>query len=227
MEENLTSLSSQTKLEMPPKKTGRGQKRKLEKLDSDEVENESPIMKKPAIISVRSKDKSAKRGKYSDSVGKKQAKSSGRKLSSSSAEYDSVDGERNISLENRKALMKNADSSKKEKSLSQAPDAGEQPSTSAKAFASDAGDQPSTSKAFVDINANEKASSSKRPFSHWLFKSEPDTRLENGIDMKFGFDDLKSEPDQTACWDGVRNYQARNFMKDQMRVGDKAFFYHR
>jgi len=45
----------------------------------------------------------------------------------------------------------------------------------------------------------------QRAFSHWLFKSEPD---------------------QTACWDGVRNYQARNFMKDHMRVGDKAFFYH-
>jgi len=66
----------------------------------------------------------------------------------------------------------------------------------------------------------------QRPFSHWLFKSEPESRFEKGIDMKFGFDDLKAEPDQTACWDGVRNYQARNFMKDQMRVGDKAFFYH-
>lgn len=45
--------------------------------------------------------------------------------------------------------------------------------------------------------------------------------------MKFGIEDLKREPDQTACWDGVRNYQARNFMRDQMKIGDKAFFYHR
>ena len=73
----------------------------------------------------------------------------------------------------------------------------------------------------------EDSSPSSRPFSHWLFKSEPETRMEKGVDVKFGFDDLKAEPDQTACWDGVRNYQARNFMKDQMRVGDKAFFYHR
>ena len=58
-------------------------------------------------------------------------------------------------------------------------------------------------------------------------KSEPDTRIEKGVDVKFGIEDLKSEPDQTACWDGVRNYQARNFMRDLMKVGDKAFFYHR
>ena len=50
---------------------------------------------------------------------------------------------------------------------------------------------------------------------YWLMKSEPDV---------FGIDDLKRvgrEP-----WDGIRNYQARNFMRDRMRVGDKAFFYH-
>jgi predicted RNA-binding protein with PUA-like domain len=37
---------------------------------------------------------------------------------------------------------------------------------------------------------------------------------------------LVSRPDQTECWDGVRNYQARNMMRDQMRVGDQGFFYH-
>lgn len=58
-------------------------------------------------------------------------------------------------------------------------------------------------------------------------KSEPETRIEKGVDVKFGIEDLKNEPDQTACWDGVRNYQARNFMRDLMKVGDKAFFYHR
>jgi len=51
---------------------------------------------------------------------------------------------------------------------------------------------------------------------YWLMKSEPDT---------FGFDDLVASPEQTAFWDGVRNYQARNFM-DQMQVGDQALFYH-
>lgn len=78
----------------------------------------------------------------------------------------------------------------------------------------------------VEANNADKPASTDRPFTHWLFKSEPDSRFENGVDVKFGFDDLKECPDQTACWDGVRNYQARNFMKDQMKIGDRAFFYH-
>ncbi|HBC56756.1 MAG TPA: EVE domain-containing protein [Gammaproteobacteria bacterium] len=53
--------------------------------------------------------------------------------------------------------------------------------------------------------------------NYWLFKSEPN---------EFSFDDLLNMPDQTEHWDGVRNYQARNFMRDDMRVGDLAFFYH-
>jgi len=48
-------------------------------------------------------------------------------------------------------------------------------------------------------------------------KSEPDV---------FGIDDLKNAPHKTAHWDGVRNYQARNYMRDRMMVGDQAFFYH-
>lgn len=51
----------------------------------------------------------------------------------------------------------------------------------------------------------------------WLLKSEPDT---------FSIDDLASRPNQTEPWNGVRNYQARNFMRDAMKVGDRAFFYH-
>ncbi|CAL8334884.1 unnamed protein product [Boreogadus saida] len=62
-------------------------------------------------------------------------------------------------------------------------------------------------------------------FSHWLMKSEPETRLEYGVDVKFGIEDLKALPNKTGCWDGVRNYQARNFMRD-MREGHVAFFYH-
>ena len=53
--------------------------------------------------------------------------------------------------------------------------------------------------------------------NHWLMKSEPDV---------FGIDDLKSRPGKTEPWDGVRNYQARNMMRDQMKQGDRAFFYH-
>ncbi|NDY96597.1 EVE domain-containing protein [Wenzhouxiangella limi] len=53
--------------------------------------------------------------------------------------------------------------------------------------------------------------------NYWLMKSEPDA---------FGIEDLKSRPEQTEPWDGVRNYQARNFMRDAMKVGDGVFFYH-
>ena len=53
--------------------------------------------------------------------------------------------------------------------------------------------------------------------SYWLMKSEPE---------EFGIDDLASRPRRTEHWDGVRNYQARNFMRDEMRKDDLAFFYH-
>ncbi|KAG9348596.1 hypothetical protein JZ751_002334 [Albula glossodonta] len=74
-------------------------------------------------------------------------------------------------------------------------------------------------------STNVVAQAEKPIFCHWLMKSEPETRFENGIDVKFGIEDLKALPNQTGCWDGVRNYQARNFMKD-MKVGQQAFFYH-
>lgn len=53
--------------------------------------------------------------------------------------------------------------------------------------------------------------------NYWLFKSEPDC---------FSIDDLRQAPNQTEHWDGVRNYQARNFMRDAMKIHDKGFFYH-
>ena len=52
---------------------------------------------------------------------------------------------------------------------------------------------------------------------YWLMKSEPDS---------FSFQDLKSRPNQREPWDGVRNYQARNFMRDGMSIGDGVLFYH-
>jgi predicted RNA-binding protein with PUA-like domain len=52
---------------------------------------------------------------------------------------------------------------------------------------------------------------------YWLMKSEP---------SDVSIDDLALISGQTVAWYGVRNYQARNFMRDQMRVGDKVFFYH-
>ncbi|MCH9671134.1 MAG: EVE domain-containing protein [Gammaproteobacteria bacterium] len=52
---------------------------------------------------------------------------------------------------------------------------------------------------------------------YWLMKSEPN---------EFSIDDLRNRPKKTEPWDGVRNYQARNMMRDEMKRGDKAFFYH-
>ncbi len=52
---------------------------------------------------------------------------------------------------------------------------------------------------------------------YWLMKSEP---------SECSVDDVLAMPDQTVAWYGVRNYQARNFMRDQMRPGDQVFFYH-
>lgn len=51
----------------------------------------------------------------------------------------------------------------------------------------------------------------------WLVKSEPTT---------FSYDDLVAAPRSTTMWDGVRNYQARNLMRDHMRTGDAVLFYH-
>jgi len=52
---------------------------------------------------------------------------------------------------------------------------------------------------------------------YWLMKSEPDV---------FGIEHLKNMPQKREHWDGVRNYQARNMMRDEMKKGDLVFFYH-
>ncbi|MCF8412492.1 MAG: EVE domain-containing protein [Melioribacteraceae bacterium] len=52
---------------------------------------------------------------------------------------------------------------------------------------------------------------------HWLFKSEPNS---------YSIDDLAKEKAQTTYWDGIRNYQVRNFIRDDMKIGDKVLFYH-
>lgn len=53
--------------------------------------------------------------------------------------------------------------------------------------------------------------------NYWLFKSEPDA---------FSIDDLRAMPGKKDHWDGIRNYQARNMMRDDMKKGDLGFFYH-
>jgi predicted RNA-binding protein with PUA-like domain len=57
----------------------------------------------------------------------------------------------------------------------------------------------------------------KNPAKFWLLKTEPES---------FSIDDLARAPNKTTHWDGVRNYQARNFMRDEMKVGDRVLIYH-
>lgn len=52
---------------------------------------------------------------------------------------------------------------------------------------------------------------------YWLFKTEP---------SEFGIDDLRRSPDQTTPWTGIRNYMARNLLRDSVKVGDRVFIYH-
>ena len=72
-----------------------------------------------------------------------------------------------------------------------------------------AGDEGKWAAALAPRKPNEKR--------HWLVKSEPEV---------FSFDDLLAAPKQTTHWDGVRNFAARNFMRDGMKRGDQVFFYH-
>lgn len=56
-----------------------------------------------------------------------------------------------------------------------------------------------------------------RAKQYWLMKSEP---------YVYSIDDLANDQNQTTCWDGVRNYQARNLMRDEMKTGDLVLYYH-
>jgi predicted RNA-binding protein with PUA-like domain len=69
----------------------------------------------------------------------------------------------------------------------------------------------------VENSFKMKAANDYLPTEYWLMKSEPDT---------FSFNDLYSSKSQKEFWDGVRNYQARNFMRDHMKVGHTILFYH-
>ncbi|XP_077914874.1 thymocyte nuclear protein 1 isoform X1 [Halichoerus grypus] len=88
---------------------------------------------------------------------------------------------------------------------------------------------PVGTSATMGNSSPEKTSASKNCgknlSSYWLMKSEPESRLEKGVDVKFSIEDLQAQPKQTACWDGVRNYQARNFLR-AMQLEQEAFFYH-
>ncbi|KAJ3173380.1 Thymocyte nuclear protein 1 [Geranomyces variabilis] len=90
---------------------------------------------------------------------------------------------------------------------------------------------PAATTTKAKTEAKEKAPTTK-PIAHnddsgphyWLIKAEPETRLERGVDVRFSIDDLEAKG--TSSWDGVRNYEARNTMRDCMKVGDQCLFYH-
>uniref|UniRef100_A0A8C3YH44 Thymocyte nuclear protein 1 n=1 Tax=Catagonus wagneri TaxID=51154 RepID=A0A8C3YH44_9CETA len=88
---------------------------------------------------------------------------------------------------------------------------------------------PGAASAKVENSSLQETSASencgKNLSGYWLMKSEPESRLEKGVDVKFSIEDLKAQPRQTTCWDGVRNYQARNFLR-AMKLEEEAFFYH-
>ncbi|GAA5984889.1 hypothetical protein JCM10908_002438 [Rhodotorula pacifica] len=60
-------------------------------------------------------------------------------------------------------------------------------------------------------------------YSHWLIKAEPDSRIEKGIDVKFSIDDFEEK--RTTTWEGVRNHQAKKFLRDEMKLGHECLFY--
>ncbi|GAA6056936.1 hypothetical protein JCM3770_007152 [Rhodotorula araucariae] len=62
-----------------------------------------------------------------------------------------------------------------------------------------------------------------RAYSHWLVKAEPETRIEKGIDVKFSIDDLEEK--RTTTWEGVRNHEAKKYLKSQMKLGHTCLFY--
>ena len=65
--------------------------------------------------------------------------------------------------------------------------------------------------------ARSRTHGAEKTVKYWLMKSEPSA---------YSVDDLAAQPKKTDHWDGIRNYQARNFMRDEMKIGDQAFFYH-
>jgi predicted RNA-binding protein with PUA-like domain len=84
----------------------------------------------------------------------------------------------------------------------------------------DTGDEMDSAEANASYEKGKWAFAFKRKEGerrYWLVKTEPDI---------FSFDDLLRRHGRTTCWDGVRNYAARNFLRDGMKMGDRVFFYH-
>ncbi|KAJ3383425.1 Thymocyte nuclear protein 1 [Lobulomyces angularis] len=81
-----------------------------------------------------------------------------------------------------------------------------------------------TNKKKVKTTCNKSDEEDDEKERYWLIKAEPHTRMENGVDVKFSIHDLEKK--KVEHWDGVRNYEARNILRDKMKVGDLCLFYH-
>ncbi|KAI0129055.1 PUA-like domain-containing protein [Xylariales sp. AK1849] len=84
--------------------------------------------------------------------------------------------------------------------------------------------QKASSSVASKAEATDGASSSSSEKTYWLLKAEPESRIENGVDVKFSINDLASRTEPEP-WDGIRSYVARNNLR-AMKKGDLAFFYH-
>ncbi|KAJ3160804.1 Thymocyte nuclear protein 1 [Geranomyces michiganensis] len=117
---------------------------------------------------------------------------------------------------NKRAKKASGDASREPRA---APSTPTKPKPKAKAKATAKTHLPAADK----TTGNDNAEGSHR-CSHWLIKAEPETRLERGVDVRFSIDDLEAKG--ASSWDGVRSYEARNIMRDRMKLGDQCFFYH-
>lgn len=96
------------------------------------------------------------------------------------------------------------------------------------------GSTPSSTKETTTTNPSSKKPKKEDPATdsatpnatnYWLIKAEPESRIEKGKDVKFSIDDLAALPNG-GPWDGVRNYEARNILRDKMKINDLCLFYH-
>lgn len=114
---------------------------------------------------------------------------------------------------------------KRQQQLQEEGESGEAPKDAKRTRVEGDGEQrdPPTTDAKRQLDFGEDAMSATR--NYWVLKSEPNIRMVNGVDVSYSIDQLMKEPNQVTCWDGVRNMEARNNLRE-MKIGDLAFFYH-
>ncbi|KAL7792135.1 PUA-like domain-containing protein [Trichoderma ceciliae] len=166
-----------------------------EEVSVDEVKKATPAKKRAAASESESKSEGIKKTKAADET-KKKAVKKGSRAKAKKGEENGDDDEAKAPPSDEKAAKGDTKSSR---AVSEDPDIDSIPTVNPEAPRHD-GEW------------------------YWLMKAEPESRFENGIDVRFSIDDLRSR-EKPEGWDGIRAYAARNHMRN-MNVGDKAFFYH-